>query len=163
MYESQKEHPPGSEEGEDLMSEENKSVVGRWFAEVTNQGKLEVADELLAPEYVCHDPNSETSEVRAGALKESVRYFRNALADMRFEIEDMIAEGDKVVTRWTLRGTHRGELFGVKSSGEEVAMSGIVISHVAEGKIVEEWDEYDLLGLMRQLGAVTEPQQTAEA
>jgi steroid delta-isomerase-like uncharacterized protein len=145
------------------MSEENKSVVRRWYAEVTNQGKLEVADELLAPEYVCHDPNSEAGEVRADTLKESITYFRNALADMRFEIEEMIAEGDKVVTRWTLRGTHRGELFGVKSSGEQVGMSGIVISRVAEGKIVEEWDEYDLLGLMRQLGAVPEPQPSLGA
>jgi len=145
------------------MSEENKSVVGRWFAEVTNQGKLEVADELLASEYVCHDPNSEAGEVRAEALKESVGYFRDALADMRFEIEDMIAEGDKVVTRWTLRGTHRGELFGVAPTGEPVAMSGIVISRVTEGKIAEEWDEYDLLGLMRQLGAISESRQTAGA
>jgi steroid delta-isomerase-like uncharacterized protein len=145
------------------MSEENKSVVRRWYAEVTNQGKLEVADELLAPEYVCHDPNSEAGEVRADTLKESITYFRNALAEMRFEIEDMIAEGDKVVTRWTLRGTHRGELFGVKPTGERVAMSGIVISRVAEGKIVEEWDEYDLLGLMRQLGAVPEPQPSPGA
>ena len=143
------------------MSEENKSVVRRWYAEVTNQGKLEVADELLASEYVCHDPNSESGEVRADALKESVGYFRNALTDMRFEIEDMIAEGDKVVTRWTLRGTHNGELFGVGPTGEQVAMSGIVISRVTEGKIVEEWDEYDLLGLMRQLGAISEARQTA--
>jgi steroid delta-isomerase-like uncharacterized protein len=95
------------------------------------------------------------------ALKESITYFRNSLADMRFEIEDMIAEGDKVVTRWTLRGTHREELFGVKSSGERVAMSGIVISRVADGKIVEEWDEYDLLGLMRQLGGAPEPQPSS--
>ena len=145
------------------MSEENKSVVRRWYAEVTNQGKLEVADELLAPEYVCHDPNSEAGEVRADALKESITYFRNALADMRFEIEDMIAEKDRIVTRWTLRGTHRGELFGVKSTDEKVAMSGIVISSVAEGKIVEEWDEYDLLGLMRQLGALPEPQPSPGA
>jgi steroid delta-isomerase-like uncharacterized protein len=145
------------------MSEENKSVVGRWFAEVTNRGKLEVADELLASGYVCHDPNSEAGEVRAEALKESVGYFRNALADMGFEIEDMIAEGDKVVTRWTLRGTHSGELFGVAPAGKPVAMSGIVISRVTEGKIAEEWDEYDLMGLMRQLGAISEPRQTAGA
>ena len=145
------------------MSEENKSVVRRWYAEVTNQGKLEVADELLAPEYVCHDPNSEIGEVRADTLKESITYFRNALADMRFEIEDIIAEGNKVVTRWTLRGTHRGELLGVSPTGELVAMSGIVISRVTEGKIVEEWDEYDLLGLMRQLGAISDPRQTAGA
>jgi steroid delta-isomerase-like uncharacterized protein len=145
------------------MSEEYRSVVRRWFVEVTNQGKLEVADELLAPEYVCHDPNSEAGGVRADALKESITYFRNALADMRFEIEDMITEGDKVVTRWTLRGTHRGELFGVNSTGEQVGMSGIVISRVADGKIVEEWDEYDLLGLMRQLGAVREPQSSPGA
>ena len=145
------------------MSEENKSIVGRWFAEVTNQGKLEVADELLAPEYVCHDPNSRAGEVRADALKEGIAYFRNALAEMRFEIEDMISEGDKVVTRWTLRGTHRGELFGVAPTGKSVAMSGIVISRVDDAKIVEEWDEYDLLGLMKHLGAVPEPQQTAGA
>jgi steroid delta-isomerase-like uncharacterized protein len=145
------------------MSEENKSVVRRWYAEVTNQGKLEVADELLAPEYVCHDPNSEAGEVRADALKESITYFRNALADMRFEVEDMIAERDKIATRWTLHGTHRGEIFGVDSTGEQVAMSGIVISRVANGKIVEEWDEYDLLGLMRQLGALPEPQPSPGA
>jgi steroid delta-isomerase-like uncharacterized protein len=140
------------------MSEENKAKVRRLLEEGFSQGNAEVADEVLDPDFVCYDPNSESGEVRgAQTIKGEIEYFRNALSDLTYTIEDQIAEGDKVVTRYTLSGTHQGELFGVPASGEPVRMAGIVIDRFEDGKIVEEWPEYDLLGAMRQIEAVQEP------
>jgi steroid delta-isomerase-like uncharacterized protein len=140
------------------MSEENKAKVGRLLEEGFSQGNAEVADEVLDPDFVCYDPNSESGEVRgAQTIKGEIEYFRSALSDLAYTIEDQLAEGDKVVTRYTLSGTHQGELFGVPASGEPVRMAGIVIDRFEDGKIVEEWPEYDLLGAMRQIGAVQEP------
>ena len=136
------------------MSEENKAKVRRLLEEGFSQGNAEVADEVLDPDFVCYDPNSESGEVRgAQTIKGEIEYFRNALSDLTYTIEDQIAEGD-VVTRYTLSGTHQGELFGVPASGEPVRMAGIVIDRFEDGKMVEEWPEYDLLRVMRKVGAV---------
>jgi steroid delta-isomerase-like uncharacterized protein len=142
------------------MSEENKAKVRRLLEEGFSQGNAEVVDQVLAPDFVCYDPNSESGEVRgAQTIKGEIDYFRSALSDLTYTIEDQIAEGDKVVTRYTVSGTHQGELFGVPATGEQVQMSGIVVDRLEDGKIVEEWPEYDLLGAMRQLGAIPEPGQ----
>jgi steroid delta-isomerase-like uncharacterized protein len=96
-------------------------------------------------------------------VKDNIVWFGNAFPDLSCTVEDQVAEGDKVVSRWTLRGTHQGEFFGVPASGKRVEMSGIQVDRFAEesGKIVEEWAEFDLLGAMRQMGAIPEPQQEA--
>ena len=118
-----------------------------------------MVDKVLNPNFVCYDPNSESGEVRgAETTKGEIEYFRNAVPDLTYTIEDQIAEGDKVVTRYTVSGTHQGEFFGVAPTGERITMSGITIDRFDEdGKMVEEWPEYDLLGVMRQLGAVPTP------
>jgi steroid delta-isomerase-like uncharacterized protein len=137
------------------MSEENKAKARRLLEEGFSQGDVGVVDEVLASDFVCYDPNSESGVVRgADTIKGEIEYFRNALSDLTYTIEDQIAEGDKVVTRYTVSGTHQGELFGVPATGEQVRMTGIAIDRFEEGKMVEEWPEYDLLGVMRQLGAV---------
>ena len=137
------------------MSEENKAKARRLLEEGFSQGNLEVVDEVLDPDFVCYDPNSESGEVRgAHTIKGEIEYFRNALSGLTYTIEDQIAEGDTVVTRYTVSGTHEGELFGVPASGEQVEMTGISIDRFEDGKMVEEWPEYDLLGVMRKLGAV---------
>jgi steroid delta-isomerase-like uncharacterized protein len=152
--------PPGKREwkGAAVMSEENKAKARHLFEEGFSQGNIDVVDEVLNPDFVCYDPNSESGEVRgAETIKNEIEYFRNAVPDLTYTIEDQIAEGDKVVTRYTVTGTHQGEFFGVAGTGERITMSGNSIDRFEEGKMVEEWPEYDLLGVMRQIGAVPVP------
>jgi steroid delta-isomerase-like uncharacterized protein len=140
------------------MSEENKATVRRFLEEAFGQGKTELVDEVLRSDFVCYDPNSETGEISgAQTIKGEIEYFRNAVPDLTYTVEDQVAEGDKVVTRYTASGTHQGEFFGVAGTGNRVEFTGIQIDRFDEsGKLVEEWPEYDLLGAMRQLGAIPE-------
>src|SRR5918911_5034620 len=141
-----------------MSAEENKAQVRRLLEEGFSQGHTKVVDEVLNPDFVCYDPNSESGEIRgAETIKGEIEYFRNAVPDLTYTVEDQIAEGDKVVTRYTASGTHQGEFFGVRPTGNRIEMSGIQIDRFDEsGKMVEEWPEYDLLGAMRQIGAVPE-------
>ena len=135
------------------MSADNKALVRRLIDEALNKGNLAVVDELVAPSYVYREPTA--GEVRGpDGLKKMVTMYRNAFPDLRITIDDQIAEANRVVTRWTGRGTHKGELMGVAPSGQEVTVTGILITRLADGKIVEEWENYDALGMMRQIGAV---------
>jgi steroid delta-isomerase-like uncharacterized protein len=143
------------------MSEENKEKMRRVLEEAFGQGKVEIMDEVLHSEFVCWDPNSETGEIRgADTIKGEIEYFRNAVPDLTYKVEDQIAEGNEVVSRWKASGTHQGEFFGVLGSGKRIEMSGIQIDRFDEsGKLMEEWPEYDLLGAMKQIGAISEPGQ----
>jgi len=140
------------------MSEENKEKVRRFLEEGFGQGKTELVDELLHSDFVCYDPNSESGEIRGmDTIKGEIEYFHSAVPDLTFTVEDQVAEGDKVVSRYTATGTHQGEFFGVAGSGNRIEMSGIQIDRFDEsGKMIEEWPEYDLLGAMRQMGAIPE-------
>jgi steroid delta-isomerase-like uncharacterized protein len=143
------------------VSEENKEKMRRVLEEAFGQGKKEVVDEVLDSDFVCWDPNSETGEIRgAETIKGEIEYFRNAFPDFYWRVDDQIAEGDRVTTRYTLGGTHQGEFFGVPGTGKRIEITGINIDRFDDnGKLVEEWAEYDLLGAMQQMGAVPEPQQ----
>jgi steroid delta-isomerase-like uncharacterized protein len=145
------------------MSEENKEKARRLMEEAFGQGKTEVIDEVLHSDFVCYDPNSESGEIRGvDTIKGEIEYFRSAVPDLTYTVEDQVAEGDKVVSRWKASGIHQGEFFGVPGSGNRIEMSGIQIDRFDEsGKMVEEWPEYDLLGAMKQIGAIPEPQQQA--
>jgi steroid delta-isomerase-like uncharacterized protein len=141
-----------------MTAEENKALARRLFEEGFSQGHVEVVDEVLAPDFVCYDPNSESGEVRgAETIKGEIEYFRNAVPDLTYTIEDQIAEDDKVVTRYTVSGTHQGEFFGVAPTGKQISMTGVSIDRFEGGKMVEEWPEYDLLGVMDQIEAVPTP------
>lgn len=146
------------------MSEENKEKVRRVLEEAFGQGKVEVIDEVLHSDFVCYDPNSEAGEVRgAETIKGEIGYFRQAFPDFFWRVEDQVAEGDKVVSRYTMGGTHQGEFFGVPATGKRVEITGIQIDRFDEsGELVEEWPEYDLLGAMRQMGAIPESQQAGD-
>jgi steroid delta-isomerase-like uncharacterized protein len=138
----------------------NKAAVRRLYEEAFAQGKPEVVDEVLHSNFVCYDPNSEAGEVRgAQTVKGEIEYFLKAFPDFYWRVDDQVAEGDKVTTRYTMGGTHQGEFFGVPATGKRVEISGINIDRVEGGKVVEEWASYDLLGAMRQLGAIPEPGQ----
>jgi steroid delta-isomerase-like uncharacterized protein len=142
-----------------VQPEENKAVVRRFLEEVFSGGNLELVDEIFAPHYALHDP-SVPGEVRGPeGMKQYVSMYRGAYPDTRFTVEDQIAEGDEVVTRWTGRGTHRGELMGIPPTGEQVTITGITINRLSGGKIEEQWNNFDQLGVLRQLGVAPAPGQ----
>src|SRR3984957_1422606 len=139
------------------MSEANKSLVRRLIEETINKGNFKVMDEILSPECVYREPTAGEKRGRAG-YQEIVTMYRNAFPDIKLTIEEQIAEGDKVVTRTSGSGTHRGELFGTAPTGKRVSsVSGICVTRIANGKVVEDNLVYDALGLMRQLGVVAAP------
>ena len=141
------------------MSDENKALARRFLEEAFNEGNLGVADEIFASDYVLHDP-AVPDEIRGPeGIKGFVQMYRSAYPDTHITVEDQIAEGDEVATRWTGRGTHQGELMGIPPSGNRVEVPGITISRISGGKIAEDWTNYDTLGMMQQIGAVPEPGQ----
>jgi serine phosphatase RsbU (regulator of sigma subunit) len=130
--------------------EENKAIFRRYIEEVFNQANLEVADEIF-DRYLSHQPDGSTFERGPEDVKRFNREFRAAFPDLRISIDEQIAEGDKVVTRVTFRGTHQGDFRGMAPTGKEVEIKGITIFRFSEkGKVVESWDSYDQLRVMRQ-------------
>src|SRR5262245_40225197 len=130
----------------------NKALDRRYAEEVLDQGRIEAIDEICSPEYVGHVAGFPDND-REGD-KQLIGMMRTAFPDLRCTVEDQITEGDRVVHRLTCTGTHRGELMGVPASGNRVTVSGININRIAAGRIVESWGVLDLLGLMRQIGAL---------
>ena len=141
------------------MSEQNKAIVRRCTEEVWFKGDLEVLDELVASDYMARDGAPGQPPGRQG-LKQVVAMFRDAFPDVQGSIEDIVAEGDKVVSRWTAKGTHRREYMGVAPTNKQISMTGISISRIADGKIVEDWTQEDALGVLEQLGVVQLPAQS---
>jgi steroid delta-isomerase-like uncharacterized protein len=137
-----------------MSTEENKALARRVLEEMFNKGNLDVADELLASDYVDHDPAMPEDIRGPEGFKQYVGAYRSAFSDLHVEIEDQIAEGDKVVTRWTGNGTHDGELSGIAPTGNRVTMPGMEIVRISGGKLVEGWEGCDSMNLMRQLGVV---------
>jgi len=135
------------------MSETNKALIRRLFEEAVNKGNLGVVDESLSTNYVYREPTVGERSGRAGS-RELITMYRNAFPDIKITIDEQIAEGDTVVTRWSGTGTHRGELFGVGPTGKTVRVQGVLVSRIVNGKVVEENEMYDALGMMRQLGAI---------
>jgi len=140
------------------MSEQNKAMMRRWFQEVWNEGQEAVIDELLAVDAAGHGLGDQEPTLTGPAeFKPFVRNLRGALPDIHFKVEDMLAEGDKVMTRLIVTGTHRGPHLGVPPSGSVVTFRGIVLVRISGGKIVEGWHSWDQLGLLRQIGALAHP------
>jgi steroid delta-isomerase-like uncharacterized protein len=134
--------------------EQNKATFRRYVEEVGNEGNLDLVDEIFGS-YLSHQPDGHTEERGPEDVRRFMGEFRQAFPDFHSTIEDQIAEGDKVVTRWTMRGTHNGEFRGIAPTGEQITVTGIGIFRFSdEGKVVESWDNFDQLGMMRQLGAI---------
>jgi steroid delta-isomerase-like uncharacterized protein len=146
------------------MSEENKALVRRYFEEIWDKGNLDLIDELFTTNFVRHGPTGTEGEVRGlEGFKGLVSMYRSAFPDLRVPVEDLIAEGERVVTRWAARGTHQGELMGIAPTGNQASVTGIIVDRISGGKIEEEWVDYDTLHLMQQIGAVPQPGETAGA
>jgi steroid delta-isomerase-like uncharacterized protein len=137
------------------MSNENKATLQRFFDELFTQGDLNVADELVAANYLNHNAVPGETPGREG-LKQFVAYLHRAWADLNFAVEDQIAEGDKVTTRFTITGTHQGEFAGVPATGKPIRIQAINIHRVTDGQIQEAWVEWDAMGMMQQLGVMPE-------
>jgi steroid delta-isomerase-like uncharacterized protein len=146
-----------------VSAEENKAVARRWFEDLFNAGNLEVADEIIAQDHVNHDPTLPDIPPGPEGQKQIVNLYRGAFTNAHISVEDQLAEGDRVVTRWTGSGTHQGEFMGVAPTGNQVRVTGITINRLSGGKIAESWTNYDALGMMRQIGAIPEPGEQAES
>lgn len=134
------------------MSIANKAIVQRFFAQIYNQGDLAVADELVATNYINHNPAPGEAPGREG-LKAFVAYLRRAFADLHIAVEDQVAEEDKVVTRFTISGVQESEFAGIPPTGRRVTITAIVIHRIHHGQIQESWLNWDAMGLMQQLSA----------
>ena len=140
-----------------MSAEQNKSIIRRWVEQGWNQGKVAVVDELYAADVVQHDPSSPVSVNSADALKQYVAGFRSAMPDLQFSIDDLLAEGDKVLWRFTSRGTHNGPLMGIPATGRSANVTGMVLFRLANNKIVEVWVNFDTLGMLQQIGVIPMP------
>jgi steroid delta-isomerase-like uncharacterized protein len=143
-----------------MSTEENKALTLRFIEEVINQGKMSTIDELISADAVDHSLPPGMPPGREG-VKLFLGMVRAAFPDIHETVEDTVAEGDRVVTRTTWRGTHRGAFLGIPPTGKQVSVTGIDISRVASGKFVEHWQATDNLGLLQQLGVVPPPGQAS--
>ncbi len=145
------------------MSEaENKTIARRFNEDVWGRGDEAALDELFAPDFIDHGALPGQTPDREGH-KQILAAFRSAFPDLNVITEDIIAEGDKVVSRWSARGTHQGDLMGIAPTGNEVTFRGIDVLRIVGGKVVERWAEYNALEVMQQLGVVPPPEQSEEA
>ncbi len=136
------------------MGDDTKRIARRIIDEAFNSGRLEVADELIASGWIEHDPAIPDPVTGPEGFKRVTGGYRAAFPDLNVTIEHQCAEGDTVCTRWTARGTHQGEFWGVAPTGREVTVSGITMDRIQDGRMVESWTNWDTLGLLQQLGAV---------
>jgi len=138
--------------GAALTSEQQMAIARRWSEELWGQGKLDVADQIIAPDYVRHDPGDPFPARGPEDVKRIVSMLRTMLPDFRIEVEDMIAHGDKVVSRYTATATDTTGYMGMLPTGKQIRTSAIQIFRFAGGKIVESWAARDDLGTLQQLG-----------
>jgi steroid delta-isomerase-like uncharacterized protein len=138
-----------------MSVEANKALIRQLEEEVWNKGNLAAADAIFARDMIDHGQNS--TRVGPEDEKRRVADYRATFSDGHTHIEDIIAEGDKVVVRWRGHGTHDGALRGAAPTGNEVTVTGINIYRIADGKIVEQWRAWDALGMLQQLGLVPMP------
>ena len=153
----------GSGRSTDVSTEENKEISWRLQEEVFGQGKLESVDELVAPDYVSHAPGDPELSRGPEDIKQIVRAYHSAFPDINFTVEKQVAEGDMVVTRWIVRGTHRGEFMGIPPSGRRIEVSGMSMDRISGGRIVENWNNWEALEMMRQIGAIPDSEHTQGA
>jgi len=138
-----------------MSSDQNKTIVRRLLEEPW-KGDLRVVDELIDRNYVGYDPSLPEPLRGPDGFKENISTYRSAYSDARITVDEQIAEGDKVASRWTGRGTHDGDLMGVAPTGRQVKVSGLTFSRLANGKVIEEHTNWDTFGMMQQLGVVPE-------
>lgn len=140
------------------MSDENKRLADRFHMDIFQAGRLEVADEILSPDFMIHAPGypPEWSRGTEGT-KQLATAIIEGIPDRRITHDETIAEGDKVMIRWTMTGTHSGELMGVPPTGRPIEVTGFDLFRIEDGKLTELWQNWDQLRLMQQIGAIPVP------
>ncbi len=136
------------------MPPDNKAIIRRLYEEVWNKRKLEVISEIISPSHALHAPNISGSSIGPEAYKRQLLLFLAGYSDLHFTIEDSIAENDKVVACWIFSGTHRGDFMGIPATNKKVCVDGMTVHHLAGGKIMDSYANWDALGMMQQLGVV---------
>lgn len=147
---------PSESQTENNQLENNKAVIRAFLEEVINQGRLDRADALVIEDFVELDPLPGQEQGREG-LKAILGQLKTAFPDMHWVVEEMVAEGDKVCTRFTWTGTHRVAFLGIPATGKHVSVKGVVVDRLARGKMADSRILMDMLGMMQQLGVVPAP------
>lgn len=145
-----------------MSEEDNKSIVRLQHEEVWSKGDLSLIDEIYSPSFICHFIVGPEWHGREG-IRQAVTKHRAAFPDWEEHIEDIIADADKVVTRWTATGTHKGKFEGISPTGNQVTIAEVAIYRIADDKIAEQWGFPDIMGLLRQIGAVPPGQEAGNA
>jgi steroid delta-isomerase-like uncharacterized protein len=144
-----------------MSTEQNKALVRQMVEEVFNRGNISLADKFLAPDFVEREELPPGMPAGSEGVKQLTAMFRSAFPDFKATIDDIVAEGDKVVIRQTWSGTHKGEFMGIPPTGKRVSFGVIDIIRIAGDKFVEHWGQMDSMGMMQQLGAVPAPGEGA--
>lgn len=134
------------------VAPEHKIAFGRLYHSVWNERRLEYLDQVIAPTHALSEPTVSGTGVGPAAYRRHVERVLAGLPDLKFNVDETVSEGDKLVVYWTITGTHRGELFGVPTTNHKVTLSGVTMNQIADGKILESTVIWDRLGLMKQLG-----------
>ncbi len=147
-----------------MTAESNKKLSRRFLEESFNKGNMSVIDEVFATNHTNHGPGAMPGLPNGPeGMKQFVNYYRKAFPDTHFQIDDQVAEGDRVVTRWTAHGTQTGEMpmqgTGISVTRRPVTVSGVTVDRFSNGKIVESWGIFDQIGMLQQLGVITNPTQ----
>lgn len=137
--------------------EQNKKIARQVFEDIQSDGNISLIDEIVTKDYVGHTPLGNLHGPQGAKDFENILH--TAFPDYHVTVEDVISEGDKVVTRWTGSGTHNGPFQGMPATGKQVEMKGLTIFRIVNGKLIEGWTIPDLLGLLQQLGAVPAPNE----
>ena len=140
-----------------MAGEDIKVVARREIVEIFSEGNLDVADEIIATDFVGHDPALPEPTRGPDGVKQAAAGYRAAFPDLTCTVVQQVAEGDTVVTRWTAQGTHEGELFGIAPTGKQATITGISVTRIVGGKMVEDHTNWDTFGMMVQLGVVPTP------
>jgi len=140
----------------------NKELVGRFYKEVYGDWNMALVDEVVSPQFTSHDwPKG--SPTGPQGFRSFYSAIRSAVPDARYEVDDLIAEGDRVVVRWRLLGTHKGDFRGIAPTGRPIALKGIAIYRVDEGKLMERWVVTDLYGLLEEIRGASPPEASRRA
>jgi steroid delta-isomerase-like uncharacterized protein len=134
------------------MSVSPKEVIRRLYKEVWNERKFDLIDQLVSRSHALVAPNVSGAAVGPAAYKKQIAAFIAGFPDLRFVVDEIVSENDKVVAAWTWSGTHRGEYLGIAATNKKVSVSGITMHQIADGKILDSQAAWDSLGLLRQLG-----------
>lgn len=137
-----------------MSIEQNKATARRFFEEAYNTGNVDILDEIIAADYLDHDPSDATPLMGVEGVKQLIQGFREAFADLQFTVEAQLAESDLVATRWTASATNTGPFMDMPASGKKINISGLNLARFVDGKEAETWNNWDTLGMMQQLGII---------